>query len=110
MNRTDVQAARVKRKLQIESASSNIDFSPLPPNAPEIMERRLKEILFKNRFMITGNVITAIAIIAIVPQEAFKSERLALRVLKVSFTDAPTIGTRFPMANLAVFILRLSAP
>jgi len=46
---------------------------------------------------------TATAIIAITPQDFFIIVRLALTVLKVSLTEAPTKGTKLLIANLVVF-------
>lgn len=104
INKTDVQAQSVKRKVHIESASSKIAFSPCPPIAPDTMDNMLNESLFKNKFMITGKVMTAIAIMAITPQELFIDAMLELKVRRASFTDEPTKGTKLLMANLAVFI------
>lgn len=67
MNNTEVQHTIVSIKPQIVSASSKIAPSPPPFIALEIVVRILKESLCKNKFMIIGSIISAIAMMAIVP-------------------------------------------
>ena len=105
-----MHAVNVRRKLQMDSASSKIPFSLCAPIAPEIIAKMLKEILFKNRLIIMGRVIIAIETIAIIPQEDFIRDRLELRVLRASLTEEPTSGTKLLIAKRAVFIERESAP
>lgn len=104
MNKTHVQHIIVNRKLQVESASSKI-----APSFPEPINRAielniLKEILFRKRFMIIGSIITAIAIMAIIPVDFFMYDKLDVTVRNASFTEEPTRGTALLIANLAVFI------
>ena len=103
MNKTQEQATRVKINVQIESASSSKTASLLLLIAFAIEERIEKESLFKNRLIKIGSMSTTIAIMAIIPQEFFISERLEETVLNASLTDEPTKGTKLLIANRAVF-------
>ena len=98
-----MQETKVSKNPQTESASSKIEFSLLQPISLDSEDSRLKESLFKKRLIIMGSIMTATAIIAITPQDFFIIVRLALTVLKVSLTEAPTKGTKLLIANLVVF-------
>ncbi len=103
MNNMQVQETNVNKKPQTESASSKTVLSLLQLSSLDKEESRLNDSLFKNKLIIIGNIITATAIIAIIPQDFFINERLALTVLSASLTEAPTNGTKLLIANLAVF-------
>ena len=75
----------------------------IPPKSPN-------EILFRNRYIIIGNIINAIITIAKTPQELFIKPRLDETVRNASFIDAPTIGRKLLIAKRAVLIVSVSAP
>ena len=99
----------VKRKPQQESASSKIALSLSALTSCAIEVSILKESLFKNKLIIIGSIITAMAIIAIIPQDFLIKERLEETVRIASFTEEPTKGTKLLIANLTVFCDRESA-
>lgn len=109
INRTQPQQTRASKNPQIESASSSTPLSLLQPISLAREANKLNESLFKNKLIIIGSIKIAIEIIAITPQEFFIKERLDVTVLNASFIDEPTMGTKLLIANLAVFIERLSA-
>ena len=104
-----MQATIVNKKPQHESASSKIALSLSALTSCAIEERMLKESLFKNRLIIIGSIITAIAIIAIIPEDFLIKERLEETVRIASLTEEPTKGTKLLIANLTVFCERESA-
>ena len=104
MKSTQVQQTRVSKKLHMESASSRMEDSELPPISFETVAKIEKEILFKNKLIINGSINTTIEMIAITPQEFFMIDKLAVTVLKLSFTLEPTTGTKLLIANLAVLM------
>ena len=69
----------------------------------------LNESLFKKRLIIIGSIKTAKEIIPIIPEVFLIKSRLELTVLKVSFTEEPTNGTKLLIANRAVLIETESA-
>lgn len=103
-----MQATSVNKKLQIESASSKIVASLCPLIAFDIVASIENDSLLRKRLINIGSIRTTMEIIAIIPQEFFINERLEVTVLKASFTDEPTRGTKLLIANLAVFIDMLS--
>lgn len=110
INKTQVQQTSVRANPQTESASSNTVASRCPPIALDIVAKIENESLFKNKFIMIGNIKTAIAIIAMMPHEFLISERLAVTVFNDSLTLEPTKGTKLLIANLAVFIEIVSTP
>ena len=98
----------MRKKAQIESASSRQEASLSAPIIFVIDARRLKESLYKNKFIIIGSIINAITIMAITPLVLLIMDILLATVLNASFIDEPTIGTKLLIANLAVFNERLS--
>lgn len=110
MNKTQVQHTSVKRNVQIELASSRIEPCSSHPTILETEPSIPKESLFKNKKIISGSIITAMAIIAIIPQELFINDILVETVRRASFIDAPTIGTKLLIAKRAVFIDKESTP
>lgn len=104
INKMQVQRTSVSKNPHIELASSITPYSLLQPSAFAIEAEILKNSLYNSNAMIIGNIRSAIVIIAIIPQEFFMSERLAVTVLKASFTVEPIIGIKLLIANLAVFI------
>ena len=109
INKTQVQETIVNKNPQIESASSRIALSLLTLIIFATDDKILKESLFKKRFIIIGSIRTAKEIIPIIPEDFFIRSRLEFTVLKASFTDAPTRGTKLLIANLAVLIETESA-
>jgi len=103
-----VQHTSVNKNPQIESASSKIAPSLFPPIDFDIEDRMEKESLFKNKFIIIGSINTTMAMIATIPQELLIKERLDVTVLKASFTEEPTRGTKLLIAKRAVLIDKLS--
>ena len=110
INRTDAQATKVNKNVQTELASLNISPSLFKPISFDTELKNPKEILLSSKLMITGMIISKITIIAITPQEFLIMLKLLLTVLKASFIEAPTIGTKLLIANFAVFIDKVSAP
>lgn len=110
MNNTQLQQTSVSIKPHTESASSNTAASFFAPIAFDIVARIEKDSLFKNKLMIIGIISTAIEIIATIPHEFLISERLDVTVLKDSFTEEPTKGTKLLIANLAVLMDIESTP
>ena len=108
INKIQVQITNTRKNPQIEPASSNIDPSLLQFKALDIDADRLNISLLISKFIIMGNIIKAIIIIAIIPQEFFIADKLALTVRNASFTVPPMNGTKLLIANFAVFIDRLS--
>ena len=110
INKTHAQTTNVSKKVQIEFASSSIASSPFDPISFDIELNKPKDSLFSKRLIIIGIMIIIITIIAITPQEFLIILRLLVTVLNASLIDAPTIGTKLLIANLAVFIDKESDP
>lgn len=110
INKTHAQTTNVNKKVQIEFASSSIASSPLDPISFDIELSKPRDSLFNKRLIIIGITIIIITIIAITPQEFLIILRLLVTVLNASLIDAPTIGTKLLIANLAVFIDKESDP
>ena len=99
-----VYITSVKINEHISDESRNIPPSFSHPIIPEREEHRSNESLLKYIEIKTGKVSSDIHMMAKTPQELFIYPILADTVLTASVIEGPTIGTKLPMANLAVFI------
>lgn len=110
INNTQQEHTSVNKNPHIESASSNTEDSLVPPIILERLDKILNESLLRSKFIIIGSIIKAIIIMAKIPQEPFITEMLLVTVRNASLMEEPTRGTKLLIANLAVFIDKLSCP
>lgn len=104
INKIEVQQTIASKNENIEFASSIIALSLLQEIPLQIPDKMLNESFESRREIMGGKIRIIIAMIAIIPHAFLIKPMLDITVRSASFIEAPTIGMKLLIANLAVFI------